>query len=76
MERTEMRMIRAEVDVWCISEGKTAQFTEPARGKWGCDEKMQTEVASTCGKKGRWRTQQRLKHRLKTKKKKVRVANC
>ena len=34
-------------DIWC-------------GGNWGCDEKMQPEVAWTCGKKGRCRLCERL----------------
>ena len=41
--------------VWCFLERKTALKCEDAcrcRGKWGCDETRQTEVASPCGQKG------------------------
>ena len=45
-----------QVDVWCFPDRKTAQhWTEKTsrwRGNWGCDEKMQTEMAWTCRKKG------------------------
>ena len=43
--------------VWCFPERKTAQHgtekTPRYIGNWGCDEKRQTEVAWTCGRKGR-----------------------
>ena len=48
-----------EDEVWCFHEWKAVQHrtdkTPTGRGYWGCDEKMQTEVAWRVGQKGRCR---------------------
>ena len=55
--KTEMRMIRWMCDV-SLKERRSSSEVRRCVGveaMWGCNEKTQTEVARTCGKKGRCR---------------------
>ena len=38
-----------QLDVWCFNE-RTIEKTPCCRGNWGCDKKLQTEVAWTSWK--------------------------